>query len=82
VVEGAVGVGDVVVPSPEPPRVEREDAGAETGVVGPRQQRNRQLIIMRQVQLENPRAFAVGFADILDRLAALAARGRQAVRQV
>jgi hypothetical protein len=79
VVEGVVGVGDVVVPPPELPRVEGQNTGAETGLVSPRQQRNRQLIIVRQVQLEEPRSFTIGFADIFDRLAA---RCRQAVRQV
>jgi hypothetical protein len=44
-----------------------------------REQGNRQLIVVRLVQLEKPRAFAISFPDVLNRLAASCG---QAVRQI
>ena len=79
VVEGVVGVRDVVVPPPELRRVEGDDAGREPGLVGAGEQRDCQLVVVRLVQLEEARGFAVRGADVLDRLAA---GGGQAVGQI
>ena len=67
VVEGVVGSVDVVVAPAELPCVDGQDTGREARVVGTLEQRYGELVIVRHVQLEEPRSVAVSFGDILDR---------------
>lgn len=78
-VEGVVARGDVVVAPAELPGVGGEDAGGEAGVVGARQERDGELVVVRHVELEETWAGAVGGRDGFD---GRRARGAEAVGEV
>lgn len=79
VVESVVGVCHVVMSPAELRRVESNDTSREPRLMGAREQRDRQLVIMRLIQLEKPRSLPISSAYVLYRLTA--SRG-QAVRQI
>ena len=76
---GVVTVRDVVVAPAKLPGIKRENARREPRVYGTLEQGYRQLIIMRQVKLEETRTITIRLAHILNRRAACCT---QAVRQV
>lgn len=78
-VEGVVARRDVVVPPAELPRVGCEDAGGKAGLEGPGEERDRELVVVRHVELVEAGAFAVGGRDVFD---GCAARGAEAVGEV
>ena len=65
-VEGVVALGDVIVAPAELPGVGGEDADVEAGPEGAREQADRQLVVVRHVQLVEAAAGAVGGGDVLD----------------
>lgn len=65
-VEGVVGMGDVVVSPAQLPGVGGQDEGVESRVPRPVEQRERQLVVVRHVQLEEARAVSIGRGDLFN----------------
>lgn len=78
-VEGVVRVGDIVVSPAQLPGVGGQDEGVEARLPGAIEQGERQLVIVRHVQLEEAWAIPVGRGDLLNRRASC---GGEAVGQV
>ena len=79
VVESVVACGDVIVPPAQLPRIRRQDAGVKPRFPRAGQEGNRELVIVRHVELVEAGTVAVGRADGFDGRGAC---GREAVGQV